>query len=66
MSLDFKNATTRYLLKLLRECREDGIDLDNVNYCNALKNELATREHIPNKIEAKKIRQEKQKYKQNR
>jgi hypothetical protein len=60
---------TRELLQWLnkaRKCGQGGYDPfnDGNGYCfsvELLKNELSKREHVPNKKEAKKIRQEKAK-----
>ena len=62
---EFKNMNTRQLLAQYRECRfEFNSDLYDEEYIEIheqemteMKAELDTREHIPNKIEAKKIRQ---------
>lgn len=72
---DISKTHTRLLLqhlKNLRACiRPDlewlGFNMEEAYICyDALKAELAKREHIPNKSEAKKIRQQKAKEKKNR
>ena len=68
---DYKLASTRLLLKLLRELSGRGYnyshyDVDYSKYikiANGLKKILNTREHIPNKKERDIIRKEKFKYK---
>ena len=59
-----KTLRTRQLLDLLKSCRIHGFwdvldnHSDHVVTLDQLKAELATREHIPNKKEAKALRQE--------
>lgn len=61
-----KNSHTKQLLKRLRATYKMGCeycwkdeDWEKLEcYRQAIKNELATREHIPNKIESKRIRKE--------
>jgi hypothetical protein len=73
---DLKLLHTRALLAKLNSVRsvmsqlaysfdvDDGVYYSILgNYKELLKDELATREHIPNKLESKKIRQEKAKRK---
>lgn len=65
----YRELNTYGLLELLKKVRRDWSeisDTDNDNYSEkltniiiALKSELATREHIPNKKERDKIRKEK-------
>ena len=65
---------TKQLLKLLKEARgcygyytsEDELISDYGYSMNDLKAILATREHIPNKLEAKRIRKEKLNDKRNK
>ena len=61
--IQLQHMHTRQLLKELKNTRswgdydwtdEDWLDLDT--YRTTLKSVLATREHIPNKIESKRIR----------
>ena len=61
--IQLQHMHTRQLLKELKNTRswgdydwtdEDWLDLDT--YRETLKSVLATREHIPNKIESKRIR----------
>jgi hypothetical protein len=66
-----KDRHTRELLRMLNDARPSGFYW--VDYPSGpkysvedIKAELATREHIPNKAEAKKIRQQKAKEKRNR
>ncbi|MCA1026980.1 hypothetical protein LCM23_12840 [Cytobacillus kochii] len=82
MSIDYENYLktlhTKELLRLLHSARhcggsynpfyENGYAFQGSKWytIDEIKKELATREHIPNKEEAKKIRQEKHKMKQNR
>ena len=54
---------TRVLLKELASSRAGYL---SAAQSQALKDELSKREHVPNKIEAKQIRKEKAKAKQNR
>lgn len=79
MSIDFNNylktLRTKELLSLLQSARhcngsynpfyDNGYALEGSKWytINEIKNELSKREHIPNKAEAKKIRQEKYKKK---
>lgn len=81
-SFDYENYLktlhTKELLDLLQSAREcngaynpfydDGYALEGSKWytIDEIKSELSTREHIPNKAEAKRIRQEKHKQKQNR
>ena len=69
---DITKMGTRELLALYRRTKNDlsYSDMFEEEYIeelemevSAMKRELNTREHIPNKIEAKKIRQEKAKRK---
>lgn len=66
-SFDLTKEHTRTLLKWLNKARRCGLGYDPTDNGNSvisikeLKDELAKREHIPNKLEAKKIRQEKAK-----
>ncbi len=65
--IDYRVCKTQELLNLLHSARgiENSESLDEEErkelskIINALKTELATREHLPNKLERKKIRQEK-------
>lgn len=82
MSVDYneylKTLTTKELMGLLQSARKCGGSYNPFYDSGSapkgsrrytieeIKNELATKPHIPNKIEAKKIRQDKQKAKQNR
>lgn len=72
--MEYKKLYTKQLLKLYRQLRARilGFDYweDDENVLEELteqirevKNELDTREHVPNKVEARKIRQEKAKKK---
>lgn len=54
---------TRVLLKELAASRIDNI---SEAHWQAIKDELSKREHVPNKIEAKRIRQEKAKANRNK
>lgn len=58
-----KSLPTRQLMKI----REDAFRAQAPeSFMNLLKEELATREHIPNKIEAKELRREKAKQQRSR
>ena len=66
-----KNYHTKQLKKMLNLsykfdglfwCESKGVIFDS----DEIREELKTREHVPNKIEAKKIRQEKARLKKNR
>lgn len=66
-----KDKHTRELLALLQNTRasqgDEMLELHYVGYTSAeIKTELATREHIPNKQEAKALRQTKAKEKRSR
>lgn len=59
-----KGMKTKELLSLLKTARACGgsyIDCIEITI-EQIKNELATREHVPNKIEAKIIRQKRAKF----
>lgn len=69
--LSLKNKHTRELLKLLEQtrpcCGITRLERLCVGYTAAeIKAELTTREHIPNKQEAKLVRQKQAKEKKNR
>jgi hypothetical protein len=55
---------TRVLLKELANSRTGGYL--HAEQTQALKDELSKREHVPNKVEAKRIRQEKAKANRNK
>ena len=63
---------TKQLLKLLDSCRAVGGEYsvfyprDTIVTTEQIKAELAAREHVPNKIEAKALRQQTAKEKRNR
>lgn len=59
---DFSKHHTRELLMFLRS--EMGREIKELN--TILKTELSKREHVPNKIQAKQIRQQKAKQQKNR
>ncbi len=66
-----KKFHTRQLLDIIDHCRACGgiyqpYDMGVYYEFEEIKSELDTREHIPNKQEAKRIRQEKAKAKRNR
>ena len=60
----FKNEAIR--IRRLVDCGEDEELLECVEYRKLIKAVLATREHIPNKAEAKEIRVQKLKANKNR
>ncbi len=66
---DLKNLSTRLLMKYREKAYACGSGYDPTENCGRIipiekiLAELNTREHIPNKIEARKIRQEKAKVK---
>ena len=61
--IDWDSMHTRYLLGVLNTLRaqEGGFGVDLSLHIEKMKEVLATREHIPNKIEAKAARQAKAK-----
>jgi len=67
-NIDYKQCKTKELLSLLQTLRVYESRCGNVNRwlktCNAIKNELSNREHMPNKKERKEIRKERAKNKQ--
>lgn len=67
---DLEKLYTKQLINKLREVNLCGSEYDSESkkenldrYIKSIKQVLSTREHIPNKIESKKIRQEKAKKK---
>lgn len=71
--IDLTKYHTRELLAMLNRSRKNNgsccIGDSGMGPCisaDEIKDELATREHIPNKAEAKKIRQQKQQEKKQR
>ncbi|MNB87326.1 hypothetical protein D3C75_343110 [compost metagenome] len=63
MSVDYSKLHTKQLLAKLHNYRAGYADveeqIDFPKEIDAIKKVLATREHVPNKTEAKRIRQEK-------
>lgn len=66
-NINYKECYTIDLLSLLQTLRVFELDVNDIekyySVFNAIKNELSTREHIPNKKERKQIRKDKAKLK---